>query len=70
MLFFVPEATFTQQLVMYSFFIGMPILLIAFVVYVGIKSVKQNNETKKCLNCREFIFDDSDFCKDCKNEFD
>lgn len=69
MLFFVPEATFSQQFVMYSFFIGMPILLIAFVVYVGIKSAKQNNDTKKCQKCREFIFDDSDFCKDCKNEF-
>lgn len=68
MLFFVPDATFTQQFVMYSFFIGTPILLFLFVVFLGIKSAKQNNSTKKCPNCGEFIFDESDFCDGCEQE--
>ena len=67
MLVFVPEATFTQQFIMYSFFIGTPILLLIFIGFLGYKSVKQNNTSKKCQFCGEFIRNDQD-CEFCKED--
>jgi ABC-type arginine/histidine transport system permease subunit len=68
MLFFVPDATFSQQLVMYSFFIGTPVLLFFFIVFVGIKSAKQNRSSRKCSNCHEFIKEQIKACPKCNQD--
>jgi ABC-type arginine/histidine transport system permease subunit len=67
-MFLVPEATFTQQFVMWSFFIGTPVMLILFVVFLGYKSIRQNKDSKKCLNCLEFIASKSDYCPKCQKD--
>ena len=63
--FFVPDATFTQQFIMYSFFIATPILIVLFVVFLAIKSVKQNNESRKCPHCAEFVGKNDENCRRC-----
>ncbi len=60
-----PEVTFIQQFIMYSFFIGMPILLFTLVVFMVVKSVKQNSSSKKCPHCAEFIKKDAETCRRC-----
>lgn len=63
---FVKDATFMQQLIMYSFFIGTPILLFLLVAYLGVKSSKQNRSSRKCGNCGEFLKKDEDICTNCE----
>lgn len=65
MLVFVPDVTFTQQFIMYSFFIGMPILLLILIIFMIVKSVKQNNSSRKCPNCAEFVKKDAETCRRC-----
>lgn len=65
MLVFVPDVTFTQQIIMYSFFIGMPILLLILIVFMTIKSVNQNNSSRKCQHCAEFVKKDAENCFRC-----
>lgn len=68
MLIFVPDVTFTQQIIMYSFFIGMPILLVILIGFMAVKSVKQNNSSRKCPHCAEFIKKDAETCRRCRKD--
>ena len=70
MLIFVPDATFTQQLIMYSFFIVAPILLLLLVAFVGIKSAKQNMNSRRCPHCSDFVREDWKTCKKCGKDLD
>lgn len=66
MLVFVPDdVTFSQQFIMYSFFIGTPILLLLFIAFMVTKSIKQNNSSRKCSHCAEFVKKDAETCRRC-----